>query len=132
MFPENANPPAIDPYLIQPLPYHDYVELVLVPEVSTFLIAADLHVDLDEVVETWEQSSQYGRQVFVASDDDVTQAVTSKGKGKEKLIREEKERDMHVKPETTVPPFRLLIENGEEILVVEWMRLSLGFRWMQE
>ncbi|KAF8504955.1 hypothetical protein JB92DRAFT_2967581, partial [Gautieria morchelliformis] len=49
---------------IRPLLHKEFLELVLVPEVSMLLIASDLDLDPDGAMETWESSAEYGRQTF--------------------------------------------------------------------
>ncbi|KAF8513066.1 hypothetical protein JB92DRAFT_2925260, partial [Gautieria morchelliformis] len=49
---------------IRPLLHKEFLELVLVPEVSMLLIASDLDLDPDGAMETWESTAEYGRQTF--------------------------------------------------------------------
>ncbi|KAF8500641.1 hypothetical protein JB92DRAFT_2671290, partial [Gautieria morchelliformis] len=63
MFPEAAlglDGPTLQLERIRPLLHKEFLERVLVPEVSMLLIASDLDLDPDGAVETWESSAEYG------------------------------------------------------------------------
>jgi RTC4-like domain len=80
---EGSHAPGPDRELIKPLSHLEFLELVMVPETAVLLIAADLNIEPELAVETWQNSSQYGRCTFPASDDDNQQMVST-GKGKRK------------------------------------------------
>ncbi|KAF8532527.1 hypothetical protein JB92DRAFT_2841005, partial [Gautieria morchelliformis] len=98
---------------IRPLLHKEFLELVLVPEVSTLLIASDLDLDPDGAMETWESSAEYGH-------DDIQQAISQgKGKGKAKVHGKGEWKKGRVKEESEEIPCRVLIQDDQEILIVD-------------
>ncbi|KAF8506250.1 hypothetical protein JB92DRAFT_2962809 [Gautieria morchelliformis] len=97
---------------IRPLLHKEFLELVLVPEVSMLLIASDLDLDPDGVMETWESSAKYGHQTFQA----ISQG---KGKGKAKVHGKGEWKKGRVKEESEEIPYRVLIQDDQEILIVD-------------
>jgi hypothetical protein len=65
--------PEIDLYLIEPLTRTEFLETVLVREVTVHLISEDLNLDLQKARKALEDSAEYGRCKFPATNEDIKQ-----------------------------------------------------------